>query len=125
MQTALCTFSISYSCPNLVRPKSEELISRPFVGETQFQLVLQKRMGSESAIGCFFSSTRYFCFAPHMHTASARTWAFPEGFVQKQVEWISHQTNPIDLLLNKSFWKRPCPRGCCVQVWGKKKVPGG
>ena len=72
-----------------------------------------------------FWFTRYFCFAPHMHTASARTWAFPKGFVQKQVEWISHQTNPIDLLLNKSFWKCPCPRGCCVHVWGKAKIPGG
>ena len=30
----------------------EELISRPFVGQIQFQLVLQKDMGTESAIGC-------------------------------------------------------------------------
>ena len=35
-----------YSCPNLVSPKSEEPISRPFVGEIQFRLVLQKRMGT-------------------------------------------------------------------------------
>ena len=44
---------------------------------------------------------------------------------QKQVDWICLLRNPIDLLLNKSFWKRPCPRGCCVHVWGKTKVPGG
>ena len=72
-----------------------------------------------------FLSSRYFFFAPHLHTASARTWAFPEGFVQKQVDWICLMRNPFDLLLNKSFWKRPCPRGCCVHVWGKTKVPGG
>ena len=39
---------------NIHRPKSEELISRPFVGEIQFRLVLLKRMGTESAIGCLF-----------------------------------------------------------------------
>ena len=59
----------TYSCPNLVRPKSEELISRPFVGETQFQLVLQKRMGSESAIGCFFFIHQVLLFCPtHAHS---------------------------------------------------------
>ena len=45
-----------YSCPNLVVAKMEELISRPFVGQIQFQLVLQKDMGTESAIGCLVFS---------------------------------------------------------------------
>ena len=45
-----------YSCPNLVMPKMEELISRPFVGQIQFRLVLQKDMGTESAIGCLVFS---------------------------------------------------------------------
>ena len=45
-----------YSCPHLVRPKSEELISRPFVGEIQFQLVLLKRIETESAVGCLVFS---------------------------------------------------------------------
>ena len=47
-------YESGYSCPHLVRPKSEELISRPFVGEIQFQLVLLKRVETESAMGCFF-----------------------------------------------------------------------
>ncbi len=58
-----------YSCPHLVRPKSEELISRPFVGEIQFQLVLLKRMGTESAIGCLFFIHQALLFCPtHAHS---------------------------------------------------------
>ena len=58
----------TYSCPNLVSPKSEELISRPFVGEIQFRLVLQKRMGTESAIGCLFFIHQALLFCPtHAH----------------------------------------------------------
>ena len=53
-----------YSCPHIVRPKSEELISRPFVGEIQFRLVLQKRMGTESAIGCMFFIHQVLLFCP-------------------------------------------------------------
>ena len=30
--------TLTYSCPNLVRAKSEELIWRPFFGEIQFRL---------------------------------------------------------------------------------------
>ena len=52
--STLIFFVSTYSCPNLVSPKSEELISRPFLGEIQFRLVLLKRMGTESAIGCLF-----------------------------------------------------------------------
>ena len=33
-------------CPYLVRRKMEELISRPFLGEIQFQLLLDKDMGT-------------------------------------------------------------------------------
>ena len=61
-------FSENYSCPHLVRPKSEELISRPFVGEIQFQLVLLKHMGTESAIGCLFFIHQVLLFCPtHAH----------------------------------------------------------
>ena len=45
-----------YSCPNLVIRKMEELISRPFVGQIQFQLVLLKRIETESAVGCLVFS---------------------------------------------------------------------
>ena len=72
-----------------------------------------------------FLSTRNFCFAPHMHTSSVHPWVFQAGFVQKQVDWICLLRNPINLLLNKSCWKHPCPRRCRVHVWGKTKVPGG
>ena len=34
----------------------EELISRPFVGQIQFQLVLLKRIETESAVGCLVFS---------------------------------------------------------------------
>ena len=41
----------------------EELISRPFVGQIQFQLVLQKHISTESAIGCLvFSLALTFLF---------------------------------------------------------------
>ena len=43
--------SYIYSWPSLVWPYTEELISRPFVGENGFWLVLQARMGPENAIG--------------------------------------------------------------------------
>ena len=57
-----------YSCPHLVRPKSEELISLPFVGEIQFQLVLLKPMGTESAIGCLIFIHQVLLFCPtHAH----------------------------------------------------------
>ena len=42
----------------------EELISRPFVSEIQFRLVLQKRMGTESAIGCLFFIHQVLLFCP-------------------------------------------------------------
>ena len=57
---------------HLVRPKSEELISRPFVGEIQFQLVLLKRMGTESAIGCLIFYPPGTFFLPHTCTQHPR-----------------------------------------------------
>ena len=48
-----------YSSPSLVCPYTEELISLPFMGEIPFRFVLEKRMGTESARGCLFLSTRY------------------------------------------------------------------
>ena len=66
------TWGFKYSCPNLVRPKSEELISRPFVGEIQFQLVLLKRMGTESAIGCLIFYPPGTFFLPHTCTQHPR-----------------------------------------------------
>ena len=41
----------SYSCPCLVVQYTEELISRTFLGEIQFQLVSQDRISAQNAIG--------------------------------------------------------------------------
>ena len=74
-----------YSCPDLVVPYSEELISRPCVAENRFLLVLQMRMSTKNAMGCKIDVASY------THTASAPQKTFPRGFVQKQVTWISQQ----------------------------------
>ena len=74
-----------YSCPDLVVPYSEELISRPCVAENRFLLVLQIRMSTKNAMGC------KIYVASYTHTASAPQKTFPRGFVQKQVTWISQQ----------------------------------
>ena len=71
-EDSFAILSYAYSCPNLVRPKSEELISRPFVGEIQFQLVLLKRMGTESAIGCLIFYPPGTFFLPHTCTQHPR-----------------------------------------------------
>ena len=55
--------------------------------------------------GACFSSTSNFCFASYTHTASAPQKTCTKGFVQKQVTWISQQTNPCDLLQNKYILK--------------------
>ena len=44
-------FIKSYSCPSLVVPFLEELISRPFLDENRFRLVSQDRMSAKNAIG--------------------------------------------------------------------------
>ena len=49
-----------YSCPSLVWPNTEELISRPFLGENRFWWVLQNRMSTENAVGCLFFSHAHF-----------------------------------------------------------------
>ena len=41
----------NYSCPNLVVPYTEELISRPFLDENRFRLVSQDRISAQNAIG--------------------------------------------------------------------------
>ena len=65
-----CTFC--YSCPRLKRHKTEELISRPFVGENWFRLVLQNRMSAENALGYFFFINHVLFFCPtHTHTISS------------------------------------------------------
>ena len=50
----------------------EELISRPFVGENWFRLVLQNRMSAENALGYFFFINHVLFFCPtHTHTISS------------------------------------------------------
>ena len=59
---------IPYSCPSLVVPYSEELISRPFLGENRFWWVLQKRMSTENAVGCLFCLSRSLCLQLQQNT---------------------------------------------------------
>ena len=40
-----------YSCPNLVVPYTEKLISRPFLDENRFRLVSQDRISAQNVIG--------------------------------------------------------------------------
>ena len=57
-----------YSCPSLVVPNTEELISWPFLGENRFWWVLQKRMSTENAVGCLFFSHAHFCLQLQQNT---------------------------------------------------------
>ena len=65
-----------YSCPSLVVPNTEELISRPFLGENRFWWVLQNRMSTENAMGCLFFSHAHFCFV--FQKFAVLKWAFEE-----------------------------------------------
>ena len=89
-----------YSWVRLVRPYTEELISRPFVGENRFRLVFQDPMGPKNAIGCVLVSAHLLLFwLPEVGSACGPC--------------ISHQSNfafllyPFWLFWNKSIWKHP------------------
>ena len=81
-----------YSWVRLVRPYTEELISRPFVGENRFRLVLQARMGPENAIGCIIFPPGATFFCPNFAHCFRCSVGISNGFVLKQVTWIC-QTN--------------------------------
>ena len=83
-----------YSWPSLVWPNTEELISRPFVGENWFRLVLLKRMSTENAVGCLacLSHSLFLVF----HSLPCPLGAqgnFARGFVPKGPIWICHHSN--------------------------------
>ena len=81
-----------YSWPNLVVPYTEELISRPFVGENWFRLMLLNRMSAKNAIGYFFLHSHLLLFhLPQSPTVSSAQWVLSNGFVPKRPIWISHQ----------------------------------
>ena len=90
------TSSESYSWPSLVVPYSEELFSRLFLDENQFWWVLQNRMDTEDAMGCFLfrSHSLLFCLSEVARAQSS----FSRGFVQKRPNWISQQCNLAFLL---------------------------
>ena len=88
-----------YSWPRLVWPNTEELFSRPFVGENGFRLVLQHRVSAENAIGClFFRSHLLFFRLPQSPTVSTAQWVISNGFVPKSPNRICHQCNFVFLL---------------------------
>ena len=47
----LSEINFTYSCPNLVVPYTEEIISRPFLDENRFRLVSQDRISAQNGIG--------------------------------------------------------------------------
>ena len=84
----------SYSWPSLVWPNTEELISRPFVGENRFRLVLLKRMSTENAVGCLLWLSRSLFFVFHsLPCPLGAQGKFSRGFVPKGPIWICHHSN--------------------------------
>ena len=112
----------------LVWPYTEELISRPFVGENRFWLVLQDRISTENAIGClFFHQEKLFLpCTVYMHTASAAQWAFQMDLCWSRSRGFVRQTNPCDLLHHKSIWNAHWAAEAVCMCRAKKEVaPGG
>ena len=68
-----------YSWVGLVLPFTEELISRPFVGENRFRSVLQAHMGPENAIGCLFFHQEQLFFLPFRCPLNSRTSVHVKG----------------------------------------------
>ena len=88
-----------YSWPNLVVPYTEELISRLFVDENWFRLMLLDRMSAKNAIGYFFCHSRLLLLhLPQSPTVSSAQWVVSYGFVPKRPIRISHQHNFAFLL---------------------------
>ena len=83
-----------YSWPSLVRPNTEELISRHFVGENRFRLVPLKRMSTENAVGCLLWLSRSLFFVFHsLPCPLGAQGKFSRGFVPKGPIWICHHSN--------------------------------
>ena len=92
-------FAVTYSWPSLVWPYTEELISRPFVGENRFRLVLQKRMSSENAVGCLACLSRSLFLVFHsLPCPWGAPGIFSRGFVPNWPIWICHNSNFAFLL---------------------------
>ena len=88
-----------YSWLDLVVPYTEELISRLFVDENWFRLMLLNRMSAKNAIGYFFFHSHPLLFhLPQSPTVSSAPWVILNGFVPKRPIWISHQRNFAFLL---------------------------
>ena len=113
----------------LVWPYTEELISRPFVGENRFRLVLQAGMGPKNAIGCFFSPPGATFFLPLTCTLLPLLsvhfkWICAEGghvdLSGKQIHVTCFGTNPFEMHTEQ---RKQC--ACKGQTkscswWGKK-----
>ena len=80
-----------YSWVRLVWPYTEELISRPFVGENRFRLVLQARMGPENAIGCIIFPPGATFFLPQTCTLLP--------LLSGHFKWICAETGHMDLFV--------------------------
>ena len=79
-----------YSWVRLVSPYTEELISRPFVGENRFRLVRQTRIGPENAIGCIvFPLSLTFVFVSNSLVCSRGS--------RGTLIWICSKTANMDL----------------------------
>ena len=89
--TAKHIFRGSYSWVRLVWPYTEELISRPFVGENRFRLVLQARMGPENAIGCIIFPPGATFFLPQTCTLLP--------LLSGHFKWICAETGHMDLFV--------------------------
>ena len=87
-----------YSCPSLVVPNTEELISRPFLGENRFWWVLQNRMSTENAVGCLFFSHAHFCLQLQQYSLAPMVLVggFSSGFPMLRTTSICQGTNPCD-----------------------------
>ena len=86
--------TMTYSWPSLVWPNTEELISRPFVGENWFRLVLPKRVSTENAVGCLLWLSRSLFFVFHsLPCPLGAQGNFARGFVPKGPIWICHHGN--------------------------------
>ena len=114
----------TYSCPSLVVPFFEELISRPFLDENRFRLVSQDRISAQNAIGYLFFHHQQLFSPPNSHKLMLLrrrfkwiyAWAGLTDLSDKQILESFFCTNLFEILTEQ--------RGA-VTVWGKTKVAGG
>ena len=100
-----------YSLVRLVRPNTEELISRPLVGLSKIRCCSRTAWGPRSLEISWQCSTGHFFLASQMQTASAPQWAFQQDlfwkrshvFVIKQIHETCSRTNPAGMLIEE--WK--------------------